>query len=161
MDSTTADGHWRVGRHLGRTLYVDDQVVGMVDTPELGDAIVAAMNGDGLEQARTEGRREADNAINWTTSCIGCAKQLDSLYAERSAGAEETARFIAAEIRGLYSTSGDRALLEAVAIAERHALGHPVSTHSAQEARNAVPDSPSRQGGSQGVAQCPPVDGAS
>ena len=37
---------WRVGRKLGRTLYVHDQVVGMVDTPELAAAIVDAMNGE-------------------------------------------------------------------------------------------------------------------
>jgi hypothetical protein len=36
--------HWRVGRKVGRTLYLDDQLVGMVDTPELAQAIVAAMN---------------------------------------------------------------------------------------------------------------------
>jgi hypothetical protein len=35
---------WRVGRKLGRTLYRDDQVVGMVDTPEIAAEIVAAMN---------------------------------------------------------------------------------------------------------------------
>lgn len=35
---------WRVGRTLGRTLYVDDKCVGMVDTPELAAAIVEAMN---------------------------------------------------------------------------------------------------------------------
>ncbi len=36
---------WRVGRKLGRTLYRDGTCVGMVDTPELAAAIVAAMNG--------------------------------------------------------------------------------------------------------------------
>ncbi len=35
---------WRVGRTLGRTLYVDDQCVGMVDTPQIAAAIVEAMN---------------------------------------------------------------------------------------------------------------------
>lgn len=35
---------WRVGRKLGRTLYVDDVCVGMVDSPALAEAIVAAMN---------------------------------------------------------------------------------------------------------------------
>lgn len=36
---------WRVGRKLGRTIYRDDECVGMVDTPEIAAAIVAAMNG--------------------------------------------------------------------------------------------------------------------
>jgi hypothetical protein len=35
---------WRVGRSLGRTLYLDDKVIGMVDTPELAARIVEAMN---------------------------------------------------------------------------------------------------------------------
>lgn len=43
---------WRVGRKLGRTLYVDDVCVGMVDTPELAARIVAAMNDN-----RTRARR--------------------------------------------------------------------------------------------------------
>ncbi len=35
---------WRVGRKLGRTLYINDVVVGMVDTPEQAARIVEAMN---------------------------------------------------------------------------------------------------------------------
>jgi hypothetical protein len=35
---------WRIGRKLLRTLYRDDVVVGMVDTPEIATAIVEAMN---------------------------------------------------------------------------------------------------------------------
>ena len=34
---------WRVGRKLGRTLYLDDECVGMVDSPELAEEIVEAM----------------------------------------------------------------------------------------------------------------------
>jgi hypothetical protein len=34
---------WRVGRKLGRTLYKDDQCVGMVDTLELAAEIVGTM----------------------------------------------------------------------------------------------------------------------
>lgn len=37
-------GHWRVGRSLGRTLYADDQLVGLMDSPELARQIVAVMN---------------------------------------------------------------------------------------------------------------------
>lgn len=44
----------RVGRKVGRTLYIqsgeepsdDDQLIGMVDTPELAALIVAAVNGE-------------------------------------------------------------------------------------------------------------------
>jgi hypothetical protein len=35
---------WRVGRKLGRTLYLDDNVIGMVDTPALANWIVNTMN---------------------------------------------------------------------------------------------------------------------
>lgn len=39
-------GTWRVGRKLGRTLYVDDVCVGMVDTRALAESIVDAMGLD-------------------------------------------------------------------------------------------------------------------
>lgn len=35
---------WRTGRKLGRTLYENDRVVGMVDTAEIAERIVRAMN---------------------------------------------------------------------------------------------------------------------
>lgn len=35
---------WRVGTKLGRTLYRDEALVGMVDSPEIAAAIVEAMN---------------------------------------------------------------------------------------------------------------------
>ncbi len=35
---------WRRGRKVGRTLYREDVLVGVVDTPELAAAIVNAMN---------------------------------------------------------------------------------------------------------------------
>ncbi len=41
---------WRVGRTLGRTLYKDGIVVGMVDTVALAEDIVEAMNGELAEQ---------------------------------------------------------------------------------------------------------------
>lgn len=63
---------WRVGRKLGRTLYVDDQVVGMVDTPELAARIVAAMNGKACC---------ADPERTWR--CPNCGRET-----ERVAGVE-------------------------------------------------------------------------
>ena len=35
---------WRVGTKLGRTLYRNNQLVGMMDTPELAAEVVAVMN---------------------------------------------------------------------------------------------------------------------
>jgi hypothetical protein len=89
-----------------------------------------------LEAARAEGRREANNAITWNTSCIGCAKRLDQMYAERVAGYEEAARFIADELKAAYDASGDPALLDAVAIARRHAGSGPHSPAAATQAQS-------------------------
>jgi hypothetical protein len=50
---------WRVGRSLGRTLYLDDKVIGMVDTPELASDIVAAMNE--WESTRNDGKPYCDD----------------------------------------------------------------------------------------------------
>lgn len=37
-------GTWRTGRKLGRTIYIGDTLVGMVDTVEIAAEIVEAMN---------------------------------------------------------------------------------------------------------------------
>jgi len=43
---------WRVGRKLGRTLYLDDQCVGMVDTSAIAAEIVTRMNDTGERSKR-------------------------------------------------------------------------------------------------------------
>lgn len=58
---------WRVGRKLGRTLYRDEVCVGMVDTPEIAEAIIAAMNGTG-PRARAVPRGHCDRCDR-----CGCA----------------------------------------------------------------------------------------
>ncbi|MGA7949695.1 MAG: hypothetical protein WCA45_05990 [Thiobacillaceae bacterium] len=35
---------WRVGRKVGRTIYYNDGLVGMMDTPKLAEQVVAALN---------------------------------------------------------------------------------------------------------------------
>jgi hypothetical protein len=35
---------WRTGKKLGRTIYYEDRVVGIVDTPELAKLLVDAAN---------------------------------------------------------------------------------------------------------------------
>lgn len=42
--AATPAGRWRVGHTLGRTIYLDGQVVGLVDTPQYARAIVDALN---------------------------------------------------------------------------------------------------------------------
>jgi hypothetical protein len=51
---------WRVGRTLGRTLYIqvgeepskEDRCIGLMDTRELAEQVVAAVNGPGAEEER-------------------------------------------------------------------------------------------------------------
>lgn len=38
------DGPWRVGKTIGRTLYFQNQIVGLADTPELATALTTAAN---------------------------------------------------------------------------------------------------------------------
>lgn len=35
---------WRIGRKVGRTLYRNDELVGVMDTPELAAQVVAALD---------------------------------------------------------------------------------------------------------------------
>jgi hypothetical protein len=37
------DEHWRVGRSVGRTIYLNDELVGLMDTRELAARVVAAL----------------------------------------------------------------------------------------------------------------------
>lgn len=49
--------------------------------------ILAALNLPERDRQQFQaGLRAANNAITWNTSCLGCAKQLDSLINERAAG---------------------------------------------------------------------------
>jgi hypothetical protein len=45
-----SDPRWRVGHHLGRTVYLDDELVGLMDTPELGALVVGALNGPVIDR---------------------------------------------------------------------------------------------------------------
>lgn len=45
---------WRVGRKVGRTLYLDDKLVGVVDTPELAQELCDAANMRISMQAQAE-----------------------------------------------------------------------------------------------------------
>jgi hypothetical protein len=92
-----------------------------------------------LEAARVGGRREADNALDWHTSCLGCAGRLDSLYAERVAGADDAVRGIVEDLRAAYAETRDRAYLHAVAIA---------LSHGTQAAENSAAATVVRDGGS-------------
>lgn len=44
--------HWRVGSKVGRTLYLNDKLVGMMDTPELATLAVEALNSPLSERER-------------------------------------------------------------------------------------------------------------
>ena len=45
---------WRVGRSLGRTIYLDNACVGLVDTPELAASMVGSLNERHTLMARVE-----------------------------------------------------------------------------------------------------------
>ncbi len=80
------------------------------------------------EQAiRADERRRMDQAINWGTSCLGCADRLDALIAERYAGQADAARAIADRLRVLYAETGDRAHLIGVTVAEQWLRDRPES----------------------------------
>lgn len=44
MITDSDNARWRVGRSIGRTIYLDDQVVGMMDTAALAARVVEALN---------------------------------------------------------------------------------------------------------------------
>jgi hypothetical protein len=50
---------------------------------------VAAILALVTEPLLAAGRCQADNALNWHTTCIGCSGRMDNLYAERAAGFTE------------------------------------------------------------------------
>jgi hypothetical protein len=95
----STEPRWRVGNSLGRTLYLDDQFVGIVDTPALAHGIVSACNAaeagaytlalirGELERRIGLGRHPAAEAelrsllddlpteMDWTAASIGIAVQ--------------------------------------------------------------------------------------
>jgi hypothetical protein len=64
---------WRVGRHLGRTLYLQDgpvpsdsdQVIGFMDTPELGRQVCDAVNAQRTSLKHTGGNAEDCPICQW------------------------------------------------------------------------------------------------
>lgn len=44
LEKHRPDGPWRVGRSVGRTVYINDKLVGMMDTPELAELAALAVN---------------------------------------------------------------------------------------------------------------------
>ncbi len=77
-------------------------------TPDLDEAAI-----------RADERRRMDHALEWHTTCFGCADRMDALIAERHAGQEEAAQDIIARLEALYAQDGDRAHLVGVAVARR------------------------------------------
>jgi hypothetical protein len=114
----TALDQWRLGADNWRNVYIGTRHVGVIWESGLPEQVVAAMNGDPDrdERLRAEGRRQADNAINWGTACLGCADRLDSQITERHAGADEAAREIEAEIMAHFDRTGDSGVREAATL---------------------------------------------
>lgn len=90
-------GRWRVGESNPWNVYRGNRHAGVFFDAEHArelQAALAALNGDPDrdEQLRVEGRRQANNAIDWNTTCVGCADRLDNLIAERATGAVDALR---------------------------------------------------------------------
>jgi hypothetical protein len=80
-------GPWRVGRSVRRTLYVGDQIVGLVDTPELAAAIVARMNELGAPMA------EVPKAHPELCQCATCVADFGPVLAVPVASTAGEPRF--------------------------------------------------------------------
>lgn len=54
---------WRTGKKLGRTIYRDDEVVGMVDTPAIAAQLVDAANGRARKVEQTATHRAVQSLL--------------------------------------------------------------------------------------------------
>lgn len=101
---------WRVGTKLGRTIYRDDALVGLVDTQDLAAEIVASMNGaETMLTVRTELESIAHNAEQWKRAADRYRVQRSDL-ADRCASAQKTvirARDLARRASQLYESGGE------------------------------------------------------
>jgi hypothetical protein len=124
-DGTADRGLWRLGNRNPRNRYRGEEHVGMLIEPDLAAKVVETMNGDPGrdEKLRAEGRRQADNALEWHTTCIGCADHLDGLYAERWAGARDACRDLERALRAEYERTGDRGLLFPLGLVHAYGSG--------------------------------------
>lgn len=81
---------WRVGRSVGRTIYIGDRLVGLMDTPELAQQVVDAVNWEPgeawyrelVEAARAVVRRE------WPVSPSAEVARLRLVLRRAAAGAD-------------------------------------------------------------------------
>jgi hypothetical protein len=95
-------GAWRVGRHVGRTVYRqlgsfasgDDELIGVMDTPELAAEAVAARNAAAaaaVPAVAPQGLRERigyalSESIDDCARCKVCDKQVDAVMAVLAEG---------------------------------------------------------------------------
>lgn len=71
---------WRVGRKLGRTIYLDDRIAGMLDDERLAGAVV-----EGLALLETLG--EGDGGDGWRRRLAVWRLRLEALRRDRSRAA--------------------------------------------------------------------------
>jgi hypothetical protein len=132
---TTTSDAWRLGNRNPRNVYLGETHVGMLIERELAAKVVETMNGDPDhdEKLRAEGRAQADNALEWHTTCVGCAQRLDDLYAERWAGAQDACRDLERALMAEYERTGDRSLLFPLGLVRAYASGATQSPVDASE----------------------------
>lgn len=72
-DEPAATQRWRTGRKVGRTLYLDGALAGVMDTPEMASAIVDAMNRTCSTCGKLE-NQNCSNAFHSQTERFDCAE---------------------------------------------------------------------------------------
>lgn len=84
-----------------------------------------------IEAARAALADREARMDDWGACCPHRALQLDRLYEERTAGMRDAARAIEARLRAAYDETGDRGLLQGVAIVRAWAANGPESAAAA------------------------------
>lgn len=118
---------WRVGKQVGRTIYnVRDELIGVMDTPELARAVVYAINGGSDESARPQNQADvvAARSKGFMEALIGSAQVQHSLDGKTDA---EVADLLTHEAIAIDNTSPLSVLLSNAAERLRRAKGGPTA----------------------------------
>lgn len=115
---------WRLGDSNWRNVYIGTRHVGVFWVRGLPEQVIAAMNGnpESDERLRVEGRRQADSAILWDTTCVGCAARMDALAAECLPRASDVVWDVAARLRAAYDATGNLEALRVAELVEEYAV---------------------------------------
>lgn len=84
---------WRVGRKVGRTVYQDDELIGVMDTAELAEKVVRAVN---LADAQLEVEAQVEavgepfeRTAEWRRAVLALATAVDAYRKATQGGDDE------------------------------------------------------------------------